>query len=113
MALQPWEILNFVPGSDGNPKPIKYKFNSPTPHAISIIDIDYRDTRLDIFANGEYYGSTSDFSMDKSVFCGEDLNECIGKEFSSGTVIIPAGKKSVEITWSGKGSLYSLSILSD
>ncbi|KDQ11186.1 hypothetical protein BOTBODRAFT_189931 [Botryobasidium botryosum FD-172 SS1] len=102
MELQGWEVLNFVPASDGNPKPIQYQLNSPTPHAVSFIDIDYRDTRLDVFANGDYYGSTSDFVMDKSVYCGEDLNACIEQGFSMGTVIIPAGKKTVEITWSGK-----------
>lgn len=103
IELQGWEVLSIFPDSDGNPKPIKYELNSPTPHAVSFIDIDYRDTRLDVFANGDYYGSMSDFVLDKGLFCGEDLNECIQKGFSTGTVVIPAGKKSVEIAWSGKG----------
>jgi hypothetical protein len=102
MELQSWEVLALVPGSDGSPKPIKYQLNSPTPHAVSFVDIDYRDTRVDVFSNGEYYGSTSDFALDKSVYCGEDLNSCIAKGFSTGTVIIPGGKQSVEISWSGK-----------
>ncbi|KAH7928582.1 hypothetical protein BV22DRAFT_1030528 [Leucogyrophana mollusca] len=102
MELQPWEVLTFVPGTDGNPKSVQYELNSPTPHAVSLIDIDYRDTRLDVFSNGKYYGSTSDFVVDKSVYCGEDLNVCIEKGFSMGTVIIPGGKQSVEIAWSGK-----------
>jgi len=102
MELQGWEVLNLVPGIDGNPKPIQYQLNSPTPHSISIVDIDYRDTRLDIFANGKYYGSTSDFALDKSVYCGEDLNACIQQGFSMGTVVVPPGKMSVEINWSGK-----------
>lgn len=102
MELQGWEVLTLIPGSDGNPAPVKYTLNSPTPHAISIVDIDFRDTRLDVVSNGKYYGSTSDFSLNKTEFCGEDINRCIALGYSTGTVIIPGGKQEVEITWSGK-----------
>ncbi|KAF6757487.1 hypothetical protein DFP72DRAFT_891256 [Ephemerocybe angulata] len=92
MELQGWEVLTLLPGSDGNPAAVKYTLNSPTPHAVSVVDIDYRDTRIDILSNGKYYGSTSDFALNKTEFCG----------FSTGTVIIPGGKQNVEVTWSGK-----------
>jgi len=102
MELQGWEVLTLLPGSDGNPAPVKYTLNSPTPHAVSIVDIDYRDTRIDILSNGQYYGSTSDFALNKTEFCGEDLNRCIAQGFSTGTVIMPGGMQNVEVTWSGK-----------
>ncbi|KAJ2915859.1 hypothetical protein MD484_g4543, partial [Candolleomyces efflorescens] len=102
MELQGWEVLTLLPGSDGNPAAVKYTLNSPTPHALSVVDIDYRDTRVDILSNGKYYGSTSDFALNKTEFCGEDLNKCIAQGFSTGTVIIPGGKQDVELSWSGK-----------
>jgi hypothetical protein len=103
MELQGWEVLTLLPGSDGNPATVKYTLNSPTPHALSVVDIDYRDTRVDILSNGKYYGSTSDFALNKTEFCGEDLNKCLAQGFSTGTVIIPGGKQNVELSWSGKG----------
>jgi hypothetical protein len=103
MELQSWEVLTLLPGSDGNPASVKYTLNSPTPHAVSIIDIDYRDTRIDILSNGKYYSSTSDFALNKTEFCGEDLNKCIAQGFSTGTVIIPGGTQNIEVMWSGKG----------
>ncbi|KAH6905088.1 hypothetical protein BKA70DRAFT_1293407 [Coprinopsis sp. MPI-PUGE-AT-0042] len=102
MELQGWEVLTLIPGSDGNPAPVKYTLNSPTPHAVSIVDIDFRDTRLDVISNGKYYGSTSDFALNKTEFCGEDINRCISLGYSTGTVVIPGGKQDVEVTWSGK-----------
>ena len=68
-----------------------------------MIDIDERDMQLSVYVDGIIRGVTTDFELDKSVSCGEDVQVCLAKNFSGGIVVVPPGRHTVKIVWCGKG----------
>jgi len=98
----PWEIFTVVRNPDDSPTYAEYIEEYISPHQLSLVDLDYRDMRLEVFVDGISAGSTSDFASSNSVFCGVDVNKCLEGEFSHGTFTIPAGRHIVRIAVIGE-----------
>ena len=103
-VFDPWNIRAFVPGLDDNPIPLEYSLNKA--HKLSIVDIDARDTRMEIYVDGVTKGLTTEFQLDKTLDCGVDLGLCLQQGFSAGVIIVPPGKHTVRIQWVGEGQLF-------
>ena len=100
-----WNVRAFVPGPDGNPVPLEYTFKGRKAHKLSIVDIDARDTRMEIYVDGVNKGLTTEFQLDKTLDCGDNLGLCLQQGFSAGVVVVPPGKHTVRIHWVGEGQL--------
>jgi len=102
-VFQRWDINTIVPGLDGQPAPIEYTLEHKKPHRLSIVDIDTRDMQLAVYVDGVMKGLTTEFDLDKSVNCGENVQTCLNQNFSGGVVVVPPGRHAVKIVWFGKG----------
>lgn len=103
-VFDPWNVIAFVPGADGEPVPIEYTLNTKAKaHRINILDIDSRDTRMKFYIDGVSQGVTRDVEVDKEMDCGEDVASCLERGFSAGVIVVPPGKHTVKIEWFGKG----------
>jgi hypothetical protein len=61
--------------------------------------------QLQVFIDGVLNASTTDFELDRSVNCREDVKRCFEQRFSSAVVTVPPGMHTVEVAWSGKGAI--------
>jgi hypothetical protein len=102
-VFQRWDINTIIQGLDGQPSPIEYTLEHKKPHRLSVVDIDARDMQMEIYVDGITRGLTTDFKLDKSVNCGEDIQTCLNLNLSGGVVVVPPGKHTVQIVWVGKG----------
>lgn len=59
--------------------------------------------RLNLFIDSELKGLTTEFVLDRSVDCGDDLRLCLRLGFSAAAIVVPPGKHTVKIVWAGKG----------
>jgi len=100
-----WNIHAFVPGLDDNPVPLEYSLKDRKAHKLSIVDIDAKDTRMEIYVDGINKGLTTEFQLDKTLDCGDNLGLCLQQGFSAGVVVVPPGKHTVRIHWVGEGQL--------
>ena len=103
-----WNVRTFVPGLDDNPVPLEYFLKDRKAHKLSIVDIDARDTRMEIHVDGVNKGLTTEIQLDKTVDCGDNLGLCLQQGFSAGVVVVPPGKHTVRIQWVGEGQLTRL-----
>jgi len=97
-----WNVRAFVPGLDDNPVPLEYSFKDRKAHKLSVVDIDARDTRMEIYVDGENKGLTTEFQLDKTLDCGENVGLCLQQGFSAGVVVVPPGKHTVKVQWVGE-----------
>ena len=95
-----------VPGPDDKPIPLISTVKHSRPSQLSVIDIDARDMRYQVFVDGVLQGLSTDFDLDKSIDCGQDVNVCIEKGFAMGTLNIPPGHHTIKVEWIGKGAKY-------
>lgn len=110
-VFQRWAINTIIPDFDGQPIPIEHTMDQKKAHRLSIVDIDARDMQLEVYVDGVSSGLTTDFCLDKSVNCGEDVATCLHQNFSGGVVVVPPGRHIVKIAWAGKGK-FRLMLLS-
>lgn len=104
--FDPYRTVTFLPSRDNKPIPITYTHKNRKAHRLSVIDIDARDTQMDLFIDNLSYGVTRDFELNKELDCGEDLRFCLEQGFSAGVLVVPPGKHTVKIAWAGKGKCY-------
>ena len=109
-VFQQWDINTIVPGIDGQPSPIEYTLEHKKPHRLSVIDIDARDMQLGVYVDGVMRGLTTEFELDKSVNCGEDVQTCLNLNFSGGIIVVPPGRHTIKIVWAGKGKNIVLNL---
>lgn len=107
-VFEAWGIVNFDLGPDGVPVPIQYNTNNQKAHKVSIMDIDEKDTRMKLYIDDIYAGVTSDFEVNKTMNCGDDLRLCLQQGYSSGVIIVPPGRHEVKIEYSGKGQFINM-----
>ncbi|KAF8064174.1 heme peroxidase [Lyophyllum atratum] len=102
--LHTYEIMAFVPGSDGvHPDPIEYNLDDKKAHRLSLMAIDTRDLRMGVYVDNVLRGLTTRIVRNSTETCGEKFSECLAKKFSSGVVVVPPGNHSVRIEWAGNG----------
>jgi hypothetical protein len=82
---------------------LNYTSNNNTAHRLNVFDVDKRDMLMAIYVDDILRGLTRDFDLDLEEDCGLDVYLCSQKNFSAGSLVIPAGKHQVSIQWKGKG----------
>lgn len=105
ITFDPYHILTILPDPDGKPIPFEYTYKNRKPHRLTVIDVDKRDMRLEVFIDGHSRGLTRDFELDKSVDCGDNWIACLNQNFSAGVVVVPPGKHTIMLVWAGKGNI--------
>lgn len=103
-----WDINAILRGPDGRPIPVEYTLDQRRPHRLSLVDLDSRDMQLAVFVDGVPHGQTTEFELDKSMNCGDDVRMCLGYNYSAGVFVVPPGRHTVKIAWAGKGMFLCL-----
>ncbi|KAG5636079.1 hypothetical protein H0H81_009199 [Sphagnurus paluster] len=99
-----YEIQAFAPGSDGvTPDPIEYTSTKSRAHQLTVVAIDTKDLRMGVYVDDVLRGITTAIERNPTETCGESVNECLTKKFSSGVVTVPPGKHTVRIEWADNG----------
>lgn len=106
-VINKWSVAAFVPRPGGGIPAFEYLLDDPIAsekaHTFSIMDIDAKDTRVRFFIDDVYIADTPDFKLDKSINCGDELEVCLAKGFSTGVLVVPPGRHTVKIEYLGKG----------
>lgn len=103
--LRPWQPYTMFPGPDNKTAPFIYYVQDSRPRKLSFVDIDERDMQFKVFVDGKLKRISTDFELNKSVYCGENLDKCFEEGFSKASVIVPPGKHIVKVEWIGKDFL--------
>ncbi|KAG6864426.1 hypothetical protein C0991_009578 [Blastosporella zonata] len=107
--IHPYQVHAFAPGPDGvNPDPLKYTLDSTKSHRLSVVAIGNRDLRMGVYVDDTLRGMTSRIVRNSSESCGEIVNNCLAKKFSSGVVVVSPGNHTVRIEWASNGKYHHL-----
>ncbi|KAF5376137.1 hypothetical protein D9615_007704 [Tricholomella constricta] len=102
--LHGYQIMALTPGADGvRPVPIEYNLNNPKAHRLAIVAIDNRDLRMGIYVDDALRTLTTPIVRNSTDSCGESVNECLAKKFSSAWIVVPPGNHTVRIEWANNG----------
>jgi hypothetical protein len=101
-VIKDWTIGTLSRGSDNQPVPVELTINRPEPVYLWITDTHYKNSRFTVHVDGVKVGSTTDFAVDDTQYCGPDPGKCISMGFSHGRFSIPPGHHRVKVTWAGK-----------
>ncbi len=102
--IHPWQIVAMKARRDGMLEPLEYTLKLRKAHRLSIIDIDAKDMSMGMYVDGVAKGDTPVKEVNKTETCN-DANDCWGKDYSSGSVVVPRGKHTVRVQWAGFGEL--------
>ncbi|KAF5338924.1 hypothetical protein D9611_008742 [Ephemerocybe angulata] len=109
--IRPWESYTMLPGPDNRTMPFIVTLDSPKKRRITFVDLDQRDMQFKVSVDGRKKAVSSDFVLDRRIDCGDRVEQCLEMGFSTVQVIIPSGKKTIKLEWTGKDHLPGTNLI--